>query len=224
MKDIELRRFEMFKEVRDFGTAQAVPSGAYLNDLFNTLMKIITELGSHLHSQASQHNASQSSVVSKAAARSALYEELKAISNTARIIDRDIVGVKDKFQLPYKGKDQDILNSAYAFAEAIVSYEQEFIKREMAPDFLAQLNAHIAVLETALNTRSAATKGQVTATAAINDAIERGMDTVERLDVAINNKFHNDRLVMQQWNNAKHIQRARSVTPNSSSSQPPPTQ
>lgn len=224
MKDIEMRRLEMFKHVRDFGSREAAyfPGGTYISNTFNSLAALVTEISNYFQTQMTQHNIAYSGTLGKAAAKSALYEELKAISRTAEIISRDTPEIAEKFRFVRKIiKDQELLTMAYSFAELIVPYQQLFISHEMAQDFLPQLNARIAVLETALKTSSNATSVRVGATAAIDDAIERGMDLVRRLDVAISNKFHNNKLLMQAWHNAKHVERARTST--AKYTQPQPT-
>jgi hypothetical protein len=45
------------------------------------------------------------------------------------------------------------------------------------------------------------------ASTAIEEAVERGMEAVRRLDRIIKNKFDDDPIILAAWERAKHVER-----------------
>ena len=86
MNDPETRRPEMFLRVRQFGAshAAALPAGARGAELLAVVDASNTELERHAAAQASGASAAREGTTLKGAARTALREDLEAISRTAR--------------------------------------------------------------------------------------------------------------------------------------------
>jgi hypothetical protein len=70
------------------------------------------------------------------------------------------------------------------------------------------LNAGIAALEQAIDIQSSGVGNHVAAGAAIDDAVNRGMTTVRKLDAIVRNKYADDRAVLAEWTSASHTERA----------------
>lgn len=215
MEDLELRRFEMFKRVEELGATYApqFPPGTYGANLFSALSAVIKKLDNHFQAHISQRNIMKSGTVSKSVAKSALLVEMKSIRNNASIMEEEITGIEEKFSLPLKLKEQELLSLAKGFARHAALYEQQFIDHEMPADFLARLNAHIDAFETAIGLSASANDEQIANTAAVDDSIEQGMNLVDRIGVVMDNRFHDDKLIMQAWRTARHVDRARASKP-----------
>lgn len=209
MNNLVTRRFEMFKRVRDFGTVRAAdfPARSLGRDLFNTLTTVIGELETCAACQSSGINTAMEGTASKAAVRTALFELLATINRTARVMAFDTPGLENKFRMPRRDNDQALLATARAFATDAAPLSATFIKHEMAADFLTTLSNHITEFENALNRRNTARGAHVSATAGMGDAMERGMDTAQRLDAVIRNKYAADPAALAAWETARRIER-----------------
>ena len=87
----------------------------------------------------------------------------------------------------------------------------------MPADFLEDLEADIEQFEEALTRRVQGRETHVTATAAIDDLVERGMNAVRELDAIMRNMFANNPAKLAAWMSASHVERA----PRRRAAQPP---
>ena len=209
MDNFEIRRFEMFRRARDFGVAHAadLPAGTLGSQLFTTLNNIVTELETLSASQSSGLNTAMEGTASKSAIRAAISDSLVVINRTARALAFETPGLDNKFRLPRKGNDHALLAAARAFAADAAPLAQQFIQHEVPADFLSALNGQITEFGEVLSKRSNARETHVSATAGIDDAIERGVDMVQRLDVIVRNKYALDHAILAAWDAASHTER-----------------
>jgi hypothetical protein len=210
MKDSDRRRYEMFLRVREFGAAHTAqfPPATLGNELLARLNTIVTELDSHTSAQSSGKRAAQQGAGSKASARAELREDLERISRTARAMALTMPGLEDKFRAPRSISDQALLAVARSFAADALPLKPEFTRRGLPANFLDDLEADISDFETSINEKIQGTEKQVTATAAIDDAIERGLNTVRELDAIIRNTFADDAATLAAWLSASRAERA----------------
>jgi len=215
MNDFESRRYQMFTRVLNFGAmhADSFPSSSFGGELFAELGKIITEFTESAMSQQNGHITAKQGTTNKASLRARLHDSLKAISRTARSIAVNKSGIEDTFRLSRKLNNQQLLNTARIFAENAAPFAQDFVRREMPKDFLEQLANNIALFDAAIADQHQGTTTQVTATAAIDDVIERGMSVVNQLDTIIRNKFVNDPSSLAGWISARHTERSPAPAP-----------
>lgn len=217
----ELKSYERLTRVRDFGAAHAAafPANTTGGQLFAELNAAVAELTSQAATQVAGLNTSREGTTSKASARAALRERLAVINRTARAMAVDLPAIGDKFRMPHGSGDQVLLNAARAFVTNATPLAAEFIKLELPADFLTDLEADITDLEQAISARHHTTETHVSATAAIDTALERGLNALRKLDVVVRNKFHDDPVILAAWESASHPQHhARKPAPD-----PPPT-
>ena len=209
MDDNERRRYETFMRVREFIAARAEEfrPTTLAGELFVTLNAVITELGIHTSSQASQRGAARESSTGKAAARDELRRDMEAISRTARAMALSTPGLEDRFRAPRNLSDQALLALARAFAADAVPLKQQFIARGLPDDFLEDLAADIAAFEQTINRKIQRRGAQVAATAAIDGAIERGVNVVRELDAIMRNKYAEDGATLAAWLSASRTER-----------------
>lgn len=210
MNDLEIRRYEMFKHVRDFGATygSAFASGSLASGHFAEIAAAIEQLDGHAAAQSSGRSALRQSTAGKAAARDALHEQLEMIRRTARAMALVTPGLDDKFRIPRNATDTKLLATARAFLNDATPLKDEFIKREMPATFLEDLDAQIRAFELAAGGQNAGNDASVSARASIDGAIEHGMKAVRQLDPIVRNKFHNDPAGLAAWMSAVHIERA----------------
>jgi hypothetical protein len=120
----------------------------------------------------------------------------------------DQPGLSEKFRLPRGNNDQQLLSAARAFATDALPLKAQFIVHELPADFLEDLAADIDALEAAIGDQSGGMGSRVAASAAIDDAMERGAVITRKLDAIIKNKYGNSRATLAEWTSASHTERA----------------
>jgi hypothetical protein len=210
MEDTQIRKFDMFNRVRDYGISNAVkfPPNSLASELFGSVNSIVKELSIHAVKKDSGNKDSRRGTATKATLREELREDMLAISRTARFMTFTEPRYEDKFRMPRNGGDQALLTSARAFAEDAAAFVSEFVRRELPENFIEELNNKIQRFEKAVSDRNLGAENRVIAVTAIDQTVERGMDTVRELDSLVKNKFRNDPTMLAAWDRARHIERA----------------
>lgn len=210
MKDSDTRRYEAFLRVREFGAARAAqfPPNSFGAEKLVALGEAIAGLDEHATTQVSGLSTAQQGVTGKAAARDELRRDMEAISRTARSMALDTPGIEDKFRLPRNPKDQELLNTARAFATDAQPLAAEFTRRGLPANFLADLASDIESFEEAISRKTDGRAAHVAATAAIDDLIEDGMKHLRQLDTVVRNIFADDPATLAAWTSASHVERA----------------
>ncbi len=210
MKDKDIRTYQTFTRVRDFG-AQHADSFARTSmsaQKFAELDAIIAELDEHGTVQASVKSMTRANTGGKKEARAELRARMEAISRTARRIPAEASGGQNNFRLPYNNSDRELINTARAFARDAEPIKAEFIKRELSETFIEDLNRAIDNFEQACNSKNLSESRRIAATAAIGDATNRGLNVVRDLDPLIRNKFRDNPATLTEWESARHVERA----------------
>lgn len=210
MTDTERRRYGTFLRVREFMAERAAdfPPTTLAGELATRLNNVINEMNTHTTAQSSGRSAVLQSSTSKAAARDELRRDLDAISRTARVIAFSTPGLKDKFRAPRSVSDQALLTTARAFAADALPLKTEFTRRGLPDDFLEDLNSDIEEFEQVINQKIRKREAQVAATAAIDAALERGINIVRELDAVMRNSLSRDHAPLAAWLSASHTERA----------------
>jgi hypothetical protein len=220
MNDTENRRHQMFVRVKDFGGAHTADFAANSlgRQLFTSLSAIITEVEGHSASEVSGSGLSRQGTTTRKQARADLREDLEAINRTARAMADEVPGLNDKFRVPRNNNDSQLLNAARAFAADAAPLSAQFIAHELPADFLADLNADIDAMEAAISEQSGGAGSRVAAGAAIDDAIDRGVEVVRKLDAIVKNKYASNPATLAEWTSASHTERG----PRRRTEEPPP--
>jgi hypothetical protein len=210
MNDNENRVRRRFARVQEFnlGHANDFEANSMGKGLATSLSSLITELDDHASAEASGVGSERQGTQTRAQAREALRRDLEAISRTARAMAADVAGLEDKFRAPRSNNDQQLLNAARAFANDAVPLTAQFVAHELPADFLTDLNADIAALESAINQQESGMVDHVAAAAAIDEAIAQGIEIIRKLDVIVKNKYANNPSVLAEWASASHTERA----------------
>jgi hypothetical protein len=223
MKDTVRRRQETFLRVREFVTSRAsqYPPTTLAGELLARLNTEIGNMEAHTTAQSSGRSATLESSTGKAAARDELRQDLDAISRTARAMAISTPGLEDKFRAPRSISDQALLATARAFAADALPLKTEFTRRGLPDDFLEDLNSDIEEFEQINNQQIQKRESRVAATAAIDDALERGINIVRELDAIMRNQFANDPASLAAWLSASHTERSPRHTPATPATTPP---
>ena len=211
MNDDERRRYEMFLRVHNFGEAHkdAFPAATLGREVFDNLSAVIDELRNLATTKFSSALAAKQGTSSKAVARDRLLRRLNRISDTARSMAITTPDLDEKFRMPRSNVNhQTLLSVARAFAADALPLKDNFIRHEMPADFIEDLEAAIADFEEAGEDQTRSTEERIASRAAIDAAIERGLNEVRRLDAIVRNKFFDDPATIAEWESARHIERA----------------
>jgi hypothetical protein len=208
MNDNENRKHQMFARAHQFLTSRLSEFGpaSLVRDLAVDLAAVITELDTHAAAEASGGSSARQGTVTRAEARAALREDLEAINRTARTMD-DQPGLNEKFRLPRGNNDQQLISAARHFAIDAEPLKNSFIAHELPGNFLEDLETDIAALEEAKGDQSGGIGKSVAASAAIDEAIERGTVLTRKLGAIMKNKYGNDRATIAEWTSASHTER-----------------
>lgn len=210
MEDRERFKAEMFTRCSEFGTAEAqtFPPASLGGKLFADLSALVTELNTHAARQASGKGSAEQGTTTKGEARDNLKEDLEAMSRTARAISEVMPGLEDKFHFSRTNmSDQALLAAARAAAVDALPMKATFIEYGLPADFIEDLNEDIAAFEAAIKAQESGRREHVTATAAIDDVIERGMQIARRLDAIVRNLFRDQPAKLAAWESASHVER-----------------
>jgi hypothetical protein len=101
-----------------------------------------------------------------------------------------------------------LLATARAFAADALPLKTEFTRRGLPDGFLDDLNSDIEEFEQAINQKIQKRESQVSATAAIDSALESGINVVRELDVIMRNQFASDPASLAAWLSASHTERS----------------
>jgi hypothetical protein len=227
MKDSATRRLETFIRVRRFGASHssAFPAGSRGAEVLAEVDAVIAEMEADASAQHTGRHAAMAGTALIAAARAELREDLEAIRRTARVMALNSPGLEDKFRLPRKARDQELLAAARSFAQEALPLRQEFTRRGLPADFIEDLNADVEAFGRAIDGKAQQAGARVAATASIDAAIERGTNAVRELDAVVRNVFRADPAALAEWTSASHTERApRSVAGRTATTpaQPPP--
>lgn len=229
MNHHESRRYDMLRRVRDFGIAHAAdfPANSLGSTLFAAIGATVAEIEQLASTQTSSAGSARQGTESKDLARDSLLEEMEAIALTARAMALSNPGLENQFRIPRNASDQDVLNAARAFLSDATPLAAEFIRHEMAADFLDDFREAIASIEQSITARNHHREGRVSSTAALGVVIARGMTQVKQVNAVVHNKYRNDPVVLAAWTSSSHIEQRRRKTvspdapPSPSESAPP---
>jgi hypothetical protein len=213
MNTIETRRYEMLVRVRDFGKAHAdlFPTASPGGKAFETVEAAVTELGRHAVLKMSSQGAARDSGQRRETARTAVREQIDAISRTADLMAEDKPDVAERFRMPKARNDQALLTAGRLFVRESEAVEAEFLAHGMPSTFRADLNTAVQRFEHALHHRDAGRAGQTAAQAGISAALESGTAAVESLDVIIANRLRGDAVTMAVWERERRVKYPRSA-------------
>jgi len=207
----------MFVRVRDFITQRLgdLSEAGVARQLYTQLQSVITRLESLSADQASGIGQAHQRTQTRGSARLSLRDALEAIHSVAVAM-----GLGEQFPLPER-TDASLLQVGRAAAANALPLKAQFIAHEMPAEFIEDLLARIAALETEIAEHGNAVGDHVQASEAIDEAIEKGIELVEKLDGIMRAKYASNRAVLAEWMSASHTERA--PTRSANAAPPPPT-
>lgn len=210
MNDTQKRRFERLARVRDFVRERAAdfPAESKGGQAFARLNAVIQEAEALDTERATKARIAQQATSGRQDERGSLRAQLAAISDTAETIGLDHAEARGIFQrLRTNVNDQTLLSTARSFAAAALPLKARFIEYDMPADFLDRLNASIGRFEQTMSQQNVTTSARSTASAALEDALGRGEQELERIDTSVRNKFRDESVLLSAWERARRLER-----------------
>lgn len=210
MRDSEIRQSEAIVRVRDFGVESAsdFPASSLGGQKFaaiNALVGEIDELGAQ---QSEGHGSARASTEAKRVAREKVRSLMRAISDTAEAMEPSHPGISNTFRMPKSNGDEALINAARAFVSSATPRQSEFLQFELPATFIEDLTSAVEEFEETSSSRNLNTRKRVSATAAIRDTLERGMQLRRELDPIVRNKYRNNPAKLAAWESASRVERA----------------
>lgn len=221
MNDQEKRTLDTFKRVRDFDAAHAnlFAAGSLARELFDDIAGVVNELEGHAAAESTGRSKARQGTAGKASAREAILEGLGILRRTARSMAYATPGLEEQFPVPHKQDGQELLSTARSALTAALSLKAEFLRREVPEHVFQDLEANVAAYQSAFTGQNTGKEESVTASASIDGAVGRGLDTLRQLDPIVRNKLHDNPALLAAWLSAKRTERAT----RRNNKQPPPT-
>ena len=210
MNNEAVRAQATLARVHDFATAEAAffPPTSVGGQLFGEIGSALVQLDTHVSAQAGGDNTAREGTEQKALAQEELLDLMMMIRATARSLDHEHPGLHAKFRIPPDLSATELLGLAEHFATEATPFKTNFIAYGLPETFLEDLNEQIAELREALADQTAGTRTRVTATAGINETLDKGFTALRRVDPIVRNVFRDDPAKLAAWASARHLERA----------------
>jgi hypothetical protein len=205
----DFQHIEMLTRVVEFGTAHVgeFPKNTVAGQSFAALGSALSKLSEDATLHVSSKNAVRSSRKAREAARDNLWQQLQHISNTALAISIDEPHVDLQFQMPKRGRDQQLIHTAKAFAEWAEQLKKAFVQHRLPDEFIENLQNAIADLERAIEQQVSSKTSQTSATTALEEDFAKCQALLKRVDAVVENTLGNDAAVMAEWRSRRRIPR-----------------
>jgi hypothetical protein len=210
MNDITVRSLEMCVRVVGFLTGNPLEfrkgsQGPLLVDQFSKAVDEIRELTA---SQLSEIAAARGNSDVRIAARGALIASLEEIRACSQGLAVSMPEFGEKFRVVTHVGDARLLSQARAIAVNAAPQRAFFVKFEMPPTFVDDLNTAIAAFEKAVGDHTASKGKHVATKEQIEDAMRRALRILDQLDPIVGIKLKGNVGLKRQWKNARHLERA----------------
>jgi hypothetical protein len=214
MTDIQARRLSMFVRVREF-IAQRLgdfSESGVARQLYTQLQTVITRVEALSAAQASGMGQAHQKTHARGSARTILREAVEAIHAVAVTM-----GLGDQFPLPERS-DALLMQGARSMAADAVALKEQFLAHDVPADFIEDLQAKIIAFAAEIAEQGNAVGDHVQAGVALDDAIDEGVEIVNKLDGIMQAKYASNHPVLAEWTSASHTERP----PKRSTAAPPP--
>jgi hypothetical protein len=223
MQDSAVRHLDRGRRVADFTATHTsfFPAGSRAAALIVNILAMLAAMEAAGAKQEGAERAGQEATEQRRAARTLLLRLMRAISHTARGMNKLHPGIADLFRMPHGGGDQILINAARAFITEATPFAAEFTGRGLPANFLTALQDAIDQLVSTIEAQAEARGTLTKATAAIKAAQKQLTDDVNELSPIVRNTFRDDPATLAAWESASHVERA--PKKKATKTPPPPT-
>ena len=209
MHDLHNSKRDMGIRMRDLATDHPIAGNPFFNDLTTRLNQVLADIEEIAADEAASGSAARESTDLREVARDELWEDLKAISRTARAIAQTTPGFDANFKLPSEWNDSDFINTALGFVERATPHTALFVQYGMPNDFLDDLRADTIALQQKMASHSERIADRKSARGRLDEKMEELMIIRRQFDAFYRNVYRDDPGMLSLWTSAKHISRRR---------------
>ncbi len=210
MKKREISLLATLKTTDAFGDKYAAdyPATSVGGKQFALVKAAVTATSGLGATQVSAAGESHGSVLDEAALRLKLHGDLLGISTAAHsLVLLGTAGLDGLFHMPRHDGDQELLNTARAFAADAAPFQAQFVTLNLAPTFIANLNTDIGGFETALKAHKTGGGKKSVATSGIGKTIHDAGIALHVLNTIVPNTYKNDPAKLAEWVVASHVEK-----------------
>jgi hypothetical protein len=210
MKKRETSLLATLKTADAFGDKYAAdyPAGTTGAKQFALVKAAVTATSNLGADQISAIQETHGSVLDEAALRLKLHTDLQNINKAAHSsVLLGVAGLDGKFHMPRHDGDQELLNTARAFAADAVAFQAQFVSLNLEPTFIADLNQDIADFETAIKAKGTGKGKKAGATTGIAKTILDAGIALHVLNTIVPNTCKNDPAKLAEWVVASHVEK-----------------
>lgn len=211
MNDNQRRRYERASRVDAFMTANAAdfPADSKGGAAAARLKTELAALSALDVAKAAGASARQQTSAGRRDLRESLRAQVAAVSDTAHVIGLDHPEVKGLFpRARPDNSDQTLIAVARSFVEAAAPLKARFVEYEMPADFVERMQADADGLEGKIGRQTEGTGARVNTNASIEGRLDLADELVERIGVAVANKYRDDAARLAAWESARRLERA----------------
>lgn len=136
-----------------------------------------------------------------------LLDDMRDIAGFARSIGRAVPGLEELFRIPPGSGKRKLIAEAAVFADNAEAHKQSFLDYGMDKNFITDLRAKAAALETALNEAATSTGERVGATDTLEVDVKAASVAVESIDPIVKMVYRNNPAKLAAWKFASHVER-----------------
>ena len=205
MRFYHRRQFERYQRCLDFIEQHSKEFGSRSQafKLKDQLQSVVDELS---QSSQSSPKTTRTSSSQKQKANNDLRNALNKIARTATAIAKADGDFKNPFELPDKRKKNELAEAARKFLKDGEKAKAQFEEFHMREDFLDDLKAKLDAYEAAQGAAKPAPKGPKANPEGDSATVARGADIMESIDTLMDNKFHNNEQLMDEWHKASGVE------------------
>ena len=201
--------------------AQSFPAGSRAAGDFARIAPLLAAIG---HADFQPGLPASPATAAKEQLFSELWEDLKAIARTARVIDRQEPGFATAYRLT-DNSQREILHTATAILAKLKEpgTAAKFVAYAMPESFVADLESDLAAAGALGGEQNDDHLGGTGDTARVRALVREGRELLESLDASVRNRFRDDPETLAEWRAAARIhRRKRTATPPPAPAPPAP--
>ena len=211
MKDIETLVIDMLKRVKQHGEDhELVPPNPKATLHYGEVDDILAGLADLSGAQDLSKGTLRGTTGEKYDAAIALRKQMGNLAKVAKVLDKAIYPtVAAEMRLSGAYNYPDLLERGRAFILALTGKTAAFIEYGASATALADLQAAVTALETAINRKGSAKSTCSGSTAGIAAKTSGGRLAVRKLDAILSAVYADDPVLLAGWQTARRIHRAR---------------
>ncbi len=207
MNEQQKTRYESQVDVRAFYTAQPVifNGSAGGRKLMEEHDGLVTKLDGFLVAESSGDTAAQEGTASRAEQRDTVRGLVEAVSRSSRFLPIDVEGVSDRFPIPRRASDRQLLSDSKSALQNALPLRAAFEEHGLPANVLTDLPVQIEAFEKALDKERSGKAARLGSNAAVDKLLARASKITKALDVIFRNGPKQDADIVALWRAAKRV-------------------